>query len=160
MTTLDFSADLARLGDDLERAAARTLATRRRRPRARAAAVAFVLLTVIATGTAVATRMFSPKQVAAGMPAGALIFGDTHPTCTLASDGTTYRCTLAQAPTKEPYEPGAKELLAIDGRIAGGCIGRDEAGLRWDCYLGTEAVRQGVLTEDLLDQPLQGPTRG
>jgi hypothetical protein len=37
---------------------------------------------------------------------------------------------------------GAKELVTIDERIAGGCIGRDREGRCWDCYLGDKAVER------------------
>jgi hypothetical protein len=53
-----------------------------------------------------------------------------------------------------------KELLTVDGTIAGGCIGQDVAGFRWDCYLGDAAVARDILVKDLLGQPMSGPGRG
>ena len=54
----------------------------------------------------------------------------------------------------------SKETLAIGGVIAGGCIGRSEDGLRWDCYIGQPAVDRGILTQDFLGEPAIGPSRG
>ena len=124
-------------------------------------ALAVAALTLIGAGTAVATGVFSPRQVAAGLPAGAMIFGGTHPTCALDADGVTYHCTLASAPAPEtPDFLGSKQLIAIDKKIAGGCIGRDSAGMNWDCYVGLEAVKQDILVQDLLGQPELTPSRG
>ena len=160
MTTLESSPDLARLGDELEAAAQRDLASASRRRMGRVG-IGVVVLTVLAAGTAVATGMFSPRQVAAGLPAGAMIFGGTHPTCALAGDGVTYHCTLASAPAPEISDfKGSKQLIAIDQKIAGGCIGQDHAGMSWDCYVGDEAVRMEILTQDLLGQPELEPGRG
>ena len=47
----------------------------------------------------------------------------------------------------------------IDGAIAGGCIGRSANGLAWDCYVGQDAVREEIISEDLLGEPA-GPGHG
>ena len=160
MTLHDSSLDLARLGDELEAAAQRDLKSARRRRGGRVG-LGVVVLTLVAAGTAVATGVFSPKEVAAGLPAGAMIFGGTHPTCALDNDGVTYHCTLATAPAPEISDfLGSKQLIAIDQKIAGGCIGQDHAGMTWDCYVGEEAVRMEILVEDLLGQPEREPSRG
>lgn len=161
MSTLDIHPDLALLGDQLEAAAERSLVSARRRRIGRTG-LAVVVLTVLAAGTAIATGVFTPRQVAAGLPAGTFIFGGTHPTCSLDADAITYHCTLATSPTAEGMTDfrGAKELIAIDAKIAGGCIGQDEAGLSWDCFVGVEAVRHEILVEDLLGQPELEPGRG
>jgi hypothetical protein len=166
MMTSNLNPDLARFGDQLEAAAERSLRGARRR-RIRRASFGVTVLTVLAAGTAVATGVFSPRQVAAGLPAGAMIFGGTQPTCSLDSDGVTYHCTLANPPAPDgPGEPppadfrDAKHLIAIDEKIAGGCVGQDKAGLVWDCYVGSEAVKHLILTEDLLGQPALEPGRG
>ena len=160
MTLHESSPDLARLGDQLEAAAERSLTSARRRRLGRVG-LGVVVLTVLAAGTAVATGLFSPRQVAAGLPAGAMIFGGTHPTCVLDGDGITYHCTLASAPAPEISDfQGSKQLIAIDQKIAGGCIGQDHAGMTWNCYVGDEAVRMEILTQDLLGQPELEPGRG
>jgi hypothetical protein len=151
---------LCDLGDALERAARLDLRTRRRRS-IRIVAVLAVAV-ALGTGAAVAGGLLSADRVAAGMPAGSALFGGTHPTCTLLADGVTYDCALASRPTEETSEDwtGAKELLTIDRRIAGGCIGQDAAGLRWKCYLGDEAVARSILSGDLLGQYAPVPSRG
>jgi hypothetical protein len=166
MITPNIHPDLTRLGDQLEAAAERSLGLGRRR-RVRRASVGVAILTVLLAGTAVATGVFTPRQVAAGLPAGAMIFGGTHPTCTLDGDAITYHCTLANPPLPEPGDATpladfreARELIAIDQKIAGGCVGQDKAGLAWDCYVGVEAVKHQILTEDLLGQPELEPGRG
>jgi len=152
--------DLVQLGDTLERAARRDLRGRRRTAVRIAAVVA--ALFAIGAGAAVASGVFSGETVAQGMPAGSAIFGGTEPTCERQDDGITYACTLASLPTQEIIGDhlGAKELITIDGRIAGGCIGRDHEGRNWDCYLGEEAVKREILVHDLLGQVSYGPSRG
>jgi hypothetical protein len=80
----------------------------------------------------------------------------------LDDDGITYDCTLSSLPTQELLDDhtGSKQLVTIDGRIAGGCIGQDREGRRWHCYLGEEAVGREILVHDLLGQPSYGPSRG
>jgi hypothetical protein len=159
MTAPSTPNELARLGDDLERAANRQLSRRRRR--LQLSVVGVIALLVIGAGTAVAGGLFTPKQVATGMPAGAAIFGQTNPSCTLDADGSTYHCALASAPAPEVTNfTGTKELVAIDGKIAGGCIGQDAAGMHWSCYIGQDAVRHDILVQDLLGQPEPQPGRG
>jgi len=159
MTTPPTPTDLAKFGDDLERATGRQLSGRRRRLQRVGAGVAALL--VIGAGTAAAAGLFTPKQVATGMPAGTAIFGETNPACTLDADGSTYHCTLATAPAPESSDfAGSKELVAVDGKIAGGCIGQDVAGMHWDCYMGQDAVRHEILVQDLLGQPEPEPGKG
>jgi hypothetical protein len=158
--TSTVNAELIRLGDDLERAAGRNLAGRRA-VRIRRLVLAVAAATVLGAGSAVAAGVFTPKQVAAGMPAGATIFGGTHPTCTVDADVITYHCTLASPPKPEaPDFRGSKQLLGIDKKIAGGCVGQDDAGLNWDCWIGNDAVKHQILAQDLLGQPLLEPSRG
>ncbi len=174
--------DFDRLGDDLEAAAARSVAASRRRSRARLVGIAVVGLSLLAAGTAVAAGVFSPRQVAAGLPAGSVIFGNTHPTCVLDADAVTFHCTLDVAPQSDEMgvppaaRPGSpskatgvpgtpdysdwKEPIGIDGVVAGGCVARSSDGLRWDCYVGDEAVRQLIISQDFLGQPMTEPGRG
>jgi hypothetical protein len=152
--------NLQLLGDALERAARRDLRPRRR-TLVRGLAVAAVVA-ALGSGAALASGLFSSRQVEQGMPAGSAIFGGTHPSCTLQGDGVTYACTLATLPTQEILADhrGAKELVTIDRHIAGGCIGQDREGRRWDCYLGREAVKRKILVSDLLGEYAPGPSRG
>lgn len=56
--------------------------------------------------------------------------------------------------------PGTKEVLAIDGIAAGGCIGLDAFGMTWDCYIGQDAVDHEIISQDFLGEPVLGPGRG
>jgi hypothetical protein len=100
------------------------------------------------------------SDVAAGMPAGAVIFADSDPTC-VQSDAKTYRCTLARPPAPEISDfLGAGEGLVIAGKIAGGCVGVDHDGMTWNCFLGQDAVDQGIIDKGFLGQPAPFPGRG
>jgi hypothetical protein len=102
----------------------------------------------------------TPADVAAGMPAGAVIFADSNPTC-VQSDAKTYRCTLTSAPAPEISDfLGAGEGLVIAGKIAGGCVGLDHAGMTWNCFLGQDAVDQRIIDKGFLGQPAPVPGRG
>lgn len=100
-------------------------------------------------------------RVEQGMPAGAAIFDQTNPTCLPNPDGASFRCTLSRPPGGDlPTYMDAKEVLAIDGLAAGGCIGRDATGLTWDCYIGQAAVEHDIISQDFLGQPIAGPGQG
>jgi hypothetical protein len=178
--TLDPSPDLAGLGDSLERAGGAQILASRRRGRTLRAAGGLAVAAMLLTATAAAAGLFSPRQVAAGLPASAVIFGNVHPVCTLDADGATYHCTLDVPPqadttgfTPDPAKPGKPasadvtadyldwaEPIAIDGIVAGGCRGRSSDGLRWDCYIGQDAVDHLILAPDFLGQPMTEPGRG
>lgn len=152
--------NLTELGDALSQATERDLHRGSRRP-VRRIALALAALAVVTAGTAAAAGLFSPKQVAIGMPAGAAIFDQTDPTCVVNPDGTSFRCTLSTAPAPEVTDfTGTKEVLAIDGIAAGGCIGLDAAGMTWDCYIGQDAVDHEIISQDFLGEPVLGPGRG
>jgi hypothetical protein len=180
--TPDPTPELARLGDDLERATIHHLGGSRRRSRTIRAAAGLAVVAVLVTATATVAGLFTPKQVAAGMPAGAVIFGNTRPVCVLATDGFTYHCTLDATPQSDStgLSPAAgspavakpassdtvvdytgnKEPIGIDGVVAGGCIGASVDGLAWDCYIGQDAVDQLIISQDFLGEPMLGPGRG
>ena len=104
---------------------------------------------------------FAATQVAAGMPAGAAIFDQTNPTCLPNADGRSFRCTLEHAPVADfDNFLGTKEVLAIDGKVGGGCIGLDSAGMQWDCFIGQDAVEHEIIGPDLLGEPVLGPGQG
>jgi hypothetical protein len=103
----------------------------------------------------------TPAHVAAGMLAGAAVFGQSDPSCALEADGKTYRCALARAPAPEVSNfLGTTEALVIAGRVTGGCIGLDRDGMSWNCFLGQEAVDRHVIGKDFLGQPAPAPGRG
>jgi hypothetical protein len=166
MTHLSNQSTLHDVGDALAIATDRDLRRGRRRP-VRRIALAIAGLVVLGAGTAAAAGLFSPRQVAEGMPAGTAIFGQTDPTCVLNEDGSSYRCTLSKPPADEvtdangnPAYIGTKEVVAIDGVVAGGCIGLDAAGMTWDCYVGQAAVDHEIIGQDFLGQPVLGPGHG
>jgi hypothetical protein len=71
------------------------------------------------------------------------------------------RAIVEAAGTPGPIDyAGRLEPIAIDGVVAGGCIGRSPDGLRWDCYIGQDAVRLEIIGPDFLGQPMTGPGRG
>jgi hypothetical protein len=145
-------------------------------------------LALAGTGAAVALGGLSTDEVERGMPGGSWIFIGTEPTCT-TTDEVVYDCTLGNSPRPEwtnvsyrridtrrdgsweisPSESphlidgeynGRLELIVDDqSRIAGGCVGQDDAGMHWTCYVGEGAVDEGVVTAELLGQP-SGPGRG
>ena len=141
------------------------------------------MVALLLTATAAVAGLFTPKQVAAGMPAGAVIFGNTQPVCVLDADGSTYplhprhhaavRFDRAQAARGQPDcgqagrvrrrstdYTGYKEPIGIGGVVAGGCLGRSADGLSWDCYIGQDAVDQLIISQDFLGEPMLGPGRG
>jgi hypothetical protein len=160
MTYQQTPSPLQDLGDALSQATERDLNRTRRRPTRRIALVV-ATLAVVTAGTAAAAGLFSPRQVAGGMPAGAAIFDQTNPTCVLNAHSVSFRCTLASPPAPEVTDfTGTKEVLAIDGVAAGGCIGLDAVGMTWDCYVGQDAVDQEIISQDFLGEPILGPGRG
>jgi hypothetical protein len=162
VTTPSTAPGLDSLGDELGRATAKDLRRGSSRPVKRIILGVAALL-VIGAGTAAAAGLFSPKQVAAGMPAGGVIFNGTHPSCTANADGS-FACSLATAPdgtdaaTSGDYT-GTVEVLVVDGKAAGGCIGLDARGVSWTCYVGQDAVDHGMISKDFLGEPA-GPGRG
>jgi hypothetical protein len=112
-------------------------------------------------GRAPTAAEVTPQQVALGMPTGAAIFARTDPTCVLNAGAASFRCTLARAPAPEVSNfLEVKEPLAIGGRVAGGCLGLDRAGMNWECYIGQDAVDRAIIGKDLLGQAAPYPTRG
>jgi hypothetical protein len=159
MTEMTHPSNLDELGDALSRATERDVRSAARRP-IRRIAVAVTALAIFGTGTAVAAGLFTPTQVAAAMPAGAVIFDQTDPTCVYDAGGDLFHCTLATAPAAETVTfSGTKQLLVADHKVVGGCIGQDQAGLTWDCYIGQDAVDHEIVTQDFLGEPA-GPGRG
>jgi hypothetical protein len=116
---------------------------------------------VPASGPLPTAAEVTPRQVEVGMPAGAAIFARTDPSCVRSTDAASFRCTLARAPAPEVANfLEVKEPLAIDGRVAGGCLGLDRTGMSWDCYIGQDAVDHAIIGQDLLGQPAPYPGRG
>jgi hypothetical protein len=153
MTNDSTARGLHELGDALAASTERDL--RRGRGRSvRRVGLAIALVALIGTGTVAAANLLSPKTVAQGMPAGAVIFDQTDPTCAVDAAGRVYHCTLAKTPAPESSDfTGSKEVLVVAGKVAGGCIGQDAAGMHWDCYIGQDAVDMEIISRDFLGQP-------
>ena len=137
-------------------------ARRRRLPR-RALVLAAAAL-VVCGGTAVGAKIaLTGSEVQEFLPRGSAIFIGTNPTCTDVRPGIEYECTLASVPTEEQaFAPDGSRTYAFKGwvddivdgnhKVAGGCRAETEDGLHWRCYLGEEAVRQQIISQDFLGQ--------
>lgn len=152
---------LVRLGDELESAARRSLAPRRRvRRRFLIAAAA---LAVAVPGAALAAEHFiSNDEVAASLPAGTLSLAGTHPTCVTLKSGVEYHCTLAKAPAPEVSDWMGTVEPTVDAtkHVNGGCRGLNSAGTAWECYIGQAAVDQRIIGPDFLGEFAPSPSVG
>ena len=161
--------DLARLGDALERAAARDLrqarpqAVPRRRRVPRRLLVAAALLAAGGSAAAgIATQLVSGESVARSMPAGARMLIGTDPTCTAVRDGVEYHCVLKRTPDggQESYLGTVYETVDATEHVNGGCRSQRADGLEWECYIGQAAVDQQIISQDFLGQVVSGPSVG
>ena len=91
---------LDRLGDALEAAAQRNLATHKR-PRRGLIAAAVAAVVLVPTAAIAGAKLISNDDVARSLPAGTLSLAGTDPTCTTVNDGIEYKCVLAKAPAPE-----------------------------------------------------------
>jgi hypothetical protein len=155
---------LTALGDALEAAAARDLATARRvrHVRRRRLAIAAVAAAVVVPGAAIAAVELSSDDVAASLPAGTLALAGTEPSCTVVRDGVEYRCTLKRAPAPEVSDWKGTVEPTVDKtkHVNGGCRSLASDGRTWECYLGQEAVRQKIISAGFLGQYAPGPGVG
>jgi hypothetical protein len=142
----------------------------RRRRLSRRALVFVVSALVVCGGTAVGAKIaLTGSEVQGFLPRGSAIFIGTDPTCTAVRPGVEYDCTLASVPTREQAfdQDGSLDFKGwVDGivdqnnHVAGGCRAMTKDGLHWVCYLGEEAVKQGILDESLLGTNQVGPGHG
>ena len=152
---------LDRLGDALEAAAQRNLATHRRPRRGIVAAVAAVVVLVPAAAVAGA-KLISNGDVAKSLPAGTLSLAGTDPTCTTVEDGIEYRCVLAKAPAPEVSDWKGTVEPTVDQtkHVNGGCRSLNSAGTTWECYLGRAAVDQQIIGAGFLGEFAPSPGVG
>jgi hypothetical protein len=161
----DLSPRLARLGDDLERAAeadlARGAAPRRRGGRRLALAAAVVAVAVPGLAFA-AGRLIGGEEVARSLPAGTLALAGTQPSCTVVVQDVEYRCTLERAPAPEVSDWLGTVEPTVDAtkHVNGGCRSLASDGREWECYLGDAAVDQKIIGPDLLGEYAPAPGRG
>jgi len=144
---------LDRLGDALEAAASRDLATRRR-PRRGVVAAAFAAVVLVPAVAIAGSKLISNGDVANSLPAGTLSLAGTDPTCTTVTDGVEYRCMLAKAPAPEVSDWNGTVEPTVDKtkHVNGGCRSLNSAGTTWECYLGQAAVDQRIIGAGFLGE--------
>jgi hypothetical protein len=149
----DLTPRLARLGDDLERAARRDLRPRRRRSR-RVALAAVAALIAVPTAAVAGIELIGEDDVARSIPAGTLWLANTEPSCTVVVQDVEYRCTLGRAPGDEVPDWTGTVMPTVDAtkHVNGGCRSLNADGTQWRCYIGEEAVRQRIIGPDLLGE--------
>jgi hypothetical protein len=122
---------------------------------------AVVSAVVVLTGaTFAAVRLISGGDVAASLPAGTLSLAGTEPTCTVVTPNVEYHCVLAHAPAHEVSDWMGTVEPTVDANktVNGGCRSLASDGREWQCYLGEEAVKQRIISEDFLGD--KAPTPG
>ncbi len=151
---------LAAIGDDLERAARadRRRNTKRRR-RILGGAIAIAIL---APGAAVAGSLLSEEDVARSMPAGTRFLVGTEPTCETVKDGVEYHCTIKGAfqPEVEEMKGMVEPTVDATKHVNGGCRSLRSDGREWRCYIGEEAVAQGIIGRGFLGEYAPAPGVG
>lgn len=155
--------DLARSEPDVSRAAA---GASRRRPRRRTVAIALAATAVVLPGAAfAASTLISEGEVASGLPNAIAVLAGSNPTCKTVRANLEYDCELANPPKEGDIAAGAwkgalEPIVDATHRVSGGCRSLDDAGTRWRCYIGQEAVRQKIIGPTFLGEPLTSPVRG
>ena len=161
--------DLVRIGNELRDAAQRDLGNQRHLglPRRRLIVSLAVGVVVLGAGAGIAATVLNktPKQEEQGLIDGSATFAGTDPTCTQVS-ADQFHCVLASVPTDLTFGPGGSyrdaKMPSVDAtkHIDGGCVGRSDDGLIWDCYLGQAAVQHGIVDSGFLGQYAPEPGRG
>jgi hypothetical protein len=159
------TAQLTRLGDALEDAAAADLASRRplRRLVSPRLAIALAVLAVAIPSVAIATtKLIGTDEVAQSIPAGTLSLAGTSPTCTVVRQDVEYHCTLAKAPAPEVSDWKGTVEPTVDGskHVNGGCRSLRSDGLEWECYIGRTAVEQRIIGAGFLGEYAPNPGVG
>lgn len=155
---------LSQLGDILEEATARELARGRRTTRRRRLVAGVVALAIAAPGIAyAASTLISADDVAAGLPGGTRMLKGTDPHCTVVHEGVEYHCVLS----KLPAEPEVADLKGtveptVDRtrHVNGGCRSLRSDGREWECYIGSAAVDQQIVSADFLGEYMPSPGVG
>lgn len=163
----EMSDTLRHFGAALEQAVAADIAAataaRRRRRRARGGWLWLFAAALGLTGVAAAThRYFDEATVARSLPAGTLALLDTQPTCTEVRPQVEFHCVLDVPPQAElaDWSGTGEPALDDDRRVIGGCRALDASGTTWRCYMGREAVVQGIIAAPMLGTRSPGPAAG
>jgi hypothetical protein len=167
--------DLQVLGDALQRSWQADHARRlpgKRSHRRRLAVILAAVAVLIAAGTAIASSLLkSAGGEQQGMLNGYALFKGTHPSCQRL-DNSSFTCTLDKPPTEITfYGPNGERLpnayLGVKAEtvnssrhVDGGCVATSADGRAWHCYLGEQAVRQGIIDHDYLGTYLPQPPTG
>jgi hypothetical protein len=163
------SPGLARLGDELERAAAADLAAagalpaRPGRRVSRRLVVAIAALAILVPSVAIAaSQLTSASDVAQSMPAGTLALAGTEPSCTIVTQDVEFHCTLARAPAPEVSNWLGTVEPTVDAskHVNGGCRSLASDGKEWECYLGQKAVDEQIIGPALLGEFAPSPGAG
>jgi hypothetical protein len=161
--------DLARLGDELERAATADPAREHARPArprrrlSRRLVVAVAALAILVPGVAIAAnQLTSTRDVAQSMPAGTLALEGTEPTCTIVTEDVEFHCTLAKAPAPEVSDWMGTVEPTVDAskHVNGGCRSLASDGKEWQCYLGQKAVDERIIGPQFLGEYAPSPGVG
>ena len=113
-------------------------------------------------GGAVAASLLTPDDVAKSMPAGTKFLVGTTQQCTEVKAGVEYRCTISGAFTPEVQDMKGMVEPTVDAtkHVNGGCRSLRSDGREWECYIGEEAVSQGIIGSGFLGQASSGPGVG
>ena len=167
MTTLP--PDMARLGDELERATTADLAqggsgpSHARRRVSRRLVVAIAALAILVPGVAIAAnQLTSTSDVAQSMPAGTLALAGTEPTCTIVTEDVEFHCVLTNAPAAEVADWKGTVEPTVDAtkHVNGGCRSLASDGKEWECYLGQKAVDEKIIGQSFLGEFAPSPGVG
>ena len=152
---------LDRLGDALEAAAQRNLATGKR-PRRRLVVAALAAVVLVPAAAVAGAKLISNDEVGKSLPAGTLSLAGTEPTCTTVNGGVEYRCVLAKAPAPEVSDWKGTVEPTVDAtkHVNGGCRSLNSAGTTWECYIGRAAVDQKIIGAGFLGEFAPSPGQG
>lgn len=164
----EIAQELRVVGDALEHAWRQDVSARRL-PRRRIMIGVLAAAMLLGAGAAIGSGVLkSEEEQAEGLLGGYRLFENSTPTCTSISV-TSYRCILDRVPTgmtffDEDRQPVYNKFLGlkvatVDAtlHIDGACVAVSADGRRWDCYLGEEAVRRGLLRRNLLGTYMPNP---
>ena len=157
---------LDRLGAALHAAATDDVARGARRRRRHTLAGALAALAILVPGAALAANaLITNDDVAKSIPSGTWALMGTHPTCTTVRPGVEFDCTLAKPPRAGDVAPGAwagtvEPTVDRTKHVNGGCRSQSADGTHWRCYIGEEAVRQGIVSSGFLGEFAPAPGRG
>jgi hypothetical protein len=157
---------LDRLGAALHAAATDDVARGARRRRRRTIAGALAALAIAVPGAALAANaLIGNDDVARSIPSGTWALMGTQPSCTTVRPGVEFDCTLAKPPRTGDVAPGewggtVEPTVDRTKHVNGGCRSLSADGIHWRCYIGREAVRQGIVGAGFLGEFAPAPGRG